>query len=225
MASKFEELIGRLDTVAKADCGDGDGGKKVAAAAADGNDKDKDKDKDKEGKGGEIAKSFEVTLADGTKAQAFDGTDALKALHAEHDILRGEVLKDNEQVLKAFDIVVGAIDQHRQTIVSQQAKLAEQDTIIKAMNAKLEQFGAAGVGRRTVLTVAEKLTPGLTVGAGAASGGGAQVTAGQVLMKAQSWATQGKMTFADAARVEAYQLRGLVAPQDIADRYPELLRA
>lgn len=211
MPGKFDELVAKLDTIQKADGAGKDtktGGDDKGATPAAGTEP--------------LAKAFEVTLPDGTKAQAFDGTDALKALHAEHDALRTEVTEGNDQLLKAFDIVVGALGQHQNTIADQSAKLAEQDTVIKALNSRLDAFGATGVGRRTVLTVAEKLTPGVTTGAGSP---GQQMSAGQVLMKAQNMAKKGTMSFPDAARVEAYQLRGLLAPDDILQNYPELTSA
>jgi hypothetical protein len=192
-----------------ADCDDAADDRKIEAAAKDG---EKQSDKDKDGE--TFGKAFKVKLEDGTETEAFDGTEMLKALHAEHEGLRQTVDTQQDDILKAFGMAVTTIRELR-------TQVAEQSTMLKALQGKVETMGAAGVGRRTMLTIAEKLSP--SAGVSGESTKSAGPTPGQVLMKAQFMARKGDLDWGLLPRIEAHQGRGSLAPDDLLQRYPELL--
>lgn len=226
--NEFAQLIADMETLQKAspgggaadpddkkNAGDGSGGdegagddKKIAAAADDGKDKS---DAEKE----TFGKAIEVTLADGSKAEAFDGTAMLKALHTEHEELRAGVDAGHGEILKAFGMAVDSI----RTL---QTKVGDQETIIKALQTKVDTLGNAGVGRRTLLTIAEKLSPSAGVGGGAAAAA-AGPTPNEVMAKAQFMVREGKLDAGQLPRLEAHQLRGMIAPPDLVARVPEIM--
>lgn len=224
--SDFAALLADLETLQKASgavCaddkkdigGDGDGDdkaddKKIAAAARDG-----EKHSDAEEKE-TFGKAFRVKLEDGTETEAFDGTQMLKALHAEHEGLRTVVESHEEDILKAFDLAIG-------TIRDLQTKVTEQDVLIKAMKTKVDTFGAAGVGRRTMLTIAEKLAPSAGITGGSEPARAAGPTASDVMAKAKFMAREGKLDPGQLPRLEAHQLRGMLGPDDLMKAFPELL--
>ena len=89
--SQFNELLAELETLAKAQPADGD--QKIAAAAAEGgagapDDEDDEGEADPAAGNGEpdgdegkpMAKSFRVTMPDGTEQEAVDGTALVKSL-------------------------------------------------------------------------------------------------------------------------------------------------
>jgi hypothetical protein len=126
----FAALLDDLETLQKAsapskeDEGKGDD-KKIAAAAAD-----CDKDGDKDDKGEEFGKAFKVTLADGTEAEAFDGTAMLKALHTEHTKLAEVVEAQRADMQKAMEILVAVAKDQRKTI-------ADQADLLKALGSNV----------------------------------------------------------------------------------------
>jgi len=220
----FAALLADLETLQKAS---GPDDKKPVAEDPDdkGDDKKIEAAADNGKKQGEVdeketfGKAFKVKLEDGSEAEAFDGTAMLKALHAEHEGLRSAVESREEDILKAFDMAVG-------TIRDLQSKVAEQDTLIKALKNKVDTIGAAGVGRRTMLTIAEKLSPSAGVTGGQPGGGqsGSEgPSAKQVMMKAQFMARKGELDWGALPRIEAHQARGSIAPEDLLARFPELL--
>lgn len=195
---------------AKSDSGDD---KKIEAAAKDG-EKESDKEKDET-----FGKAFKVKLEDGTETEAFDGTAMLKALHAENELLRSTMNDRDAELAKAMDIIVGVLGEQREYDAAQTKQLAAQDAIIKALQAKVETIGSAGVGRRTMLAIAEKLTPGT----GPAADEPKKASGAQVMMKAMFMAREGKLDWGSIPRIEAFQGRGELAPPDLIGRYPELL--
>jgi hypothetical protein len=186
--------------------------KKIEAAAKDG---------DKRSEAETFGKAFRVKLEDGTETEAFDGTEMLRALHAEHEGLADRVAGQQEDILKAFDLAVVTIREQREELAALKAKTAEQGTLLKSLGDKVSTIGAAGVGRRTVLAIAEKLSPSAGI-TGAASETSAP-TPNQVLMKAQFMARNNKLDWSQLPRIEAHQGRGALAPDDLLQRYPELL--
>lgn len=210
--SEFKALIGelqtQLDTFAKAGapCDDGkaDDKKIVAAAGKEGEKAEKEGD----GDGDEtFGKAFKVTLADGSEAEAFDGTAMLKALMLEN----GELKESMGDFQKAFASAVDVIKQMRDA-------MTEQATMLKALQTTVGTLSAAPAGRRTMVTIAEKLTPG-TPGAGEA----AKPTAHGVMMKASQMCRSGALGWEALPRIEAFQGRGQLAPPDLLARFPELL--
>jgi hypothetical protein len=220
--SEFKALLAELGTMQKALGGDKDD-KAVLAAAGD------DKTKaaaaaagEGDGKGGEggagdgdaddemFGKAMEITLADGTKTSAFDGTKVLTALQAENAELRDQM----GDMQKAFEAVVGVVK-------AQQGTIADQGTMLKAMQTSLGKVTSEGTGRRTMISIAEKLTPGTAAAAGGATEW--KPTASTVMTKAQQMCRKGDLGWEALPRIEAFQGRGMVAPPDLMARFPELL--
>ncbi len=154
-ATEFEKLIGELDTLQKAiPAEDGTGDAKIQAAAGNGGEGDPDNKKgataegdgtgdgDGDDKGDGMAKAMDVTLADGTKIKAVDGTEMVKALT---DRIDGTEL-----------VFIKAMGQAVDLIKSQAAKLTAQGEMIKSLQADFAKISAAPSGRKTLLTVHEK---------------------------------------------------------------------
>lgn len=212
----FSALLDELDTMSKAMTADGDKGdkkiKKAAkdgAAAGDGEVEGEDEDEvegEGEGDGEAFGKAFEVTLRDGTKVQAFDGTEMMKALHSENVALKG-----------ANDALNGSVTQLGAGLTQAVALIKGQGEMIKSLQETVGKLGGQGTGRRAIVNVHEKTA----VGGGA--GGDNKPTARDVMQKAQTLFSEGKMSGGDYARIEAHQGRGVICPPDIAARYPGLV--
>ena len=225
--SEFAKLLGDLEEFQKARPapeddeddkkgakGDKEGkadDKKIEAAAKDG---EKEGDCDKDGE--PFGKAFKIKLEDGTETEAFDGTAMLKALHTENEVLRATITDQNNDLMKAMEIVVGELGKLR-------AADAARETVLKALQTRFDALTTAGTGRRTMLTIAEKLTPMQGTPSAGATQHDDKPTAPQVMMKAQFMAREGKLPIGQTVRIEAYQGRGMLAPPDLLARYPELL--
>ncbi len=202
--SKFDELLGELETLAKAQPA-GEGDEKIVAAAADGGgqgsgEPDGDEDADAgmgDGDGDEgkpMAKSFEVTLADGTKVQAQDGTELVKALQ--------ERIEGTETVLaKALETAVGLIK--------------SQGEQIAALAGKVKAMGGEGKGRKAVLSVVEKPAAG---GDMAKSTDEQGMKPEEFMAKALDAQKLGRLTGIEVATAEAYLNRGQPVPASIIER-------
>lgn len=151
----FDKLMAELaqattdqETLSKAlPADDGKDDDKIQAAADDGANADAD---DKSGDGGSakdkddkpMAKSFEVTMPDGTKVQAEDGTELVKSLTARLDKSEGEMVKALHGVL---------------SLVKGQAEMIKsQGDLINSLNERLGKVAGEGRGRKAVVTVTEK---------------------------------------------------------------------
>lgn len=155
--SKFQELVGELEgevnALAKAlPADDGDGDEKIAAAAAEGGSQgghvepDGDEPK-KEGEGDDapMAKSFEVTLADGSKASALDATDLIKSMQTEIQGL-GAKLAEQDTLAKSMESLVGLVK--------------TQNTMIKSLSDRVQSLAGEGRGRKSIVTIQEKPAAG-----------------------------------------------------------------
>src|SRR5258708_16977497 len=116
-------LLDELDIMVKAQpaAGSADDDKKIAAAAADGDGKvegadadpdkdgDGDGDNDGDGDGKGMAKSFKITLADGSEAEAVDGAPMIKSLGDKLDLTEATMLKALGQtmaIIKGQDAMI-----------------------------------------------------------------------------------------------------------------------
>lgn len=142
----FQALLGELDTMTKAipAAGVADD-KKIQAAAG------VDDDKNKEGEGEEgiggaapLAKSMQVTLADGTVIEAEDGTELVKSLFARVD-------GQEDLMVKALG---GAIN----LIKVQGEQLAATNALVKSLQIDLAKLGNQGAGRKTMVSVHEQVS-------------------------------------------------------------------
>ena len=196
--NQFDSLVGELGDLLKAATAekDGKGDETIKKAAEDGEEGGEDGGED-EDEGESFGKAFSVTLPDGTVQEAYDGTVMLKALHTENLGLRADLGRAGEALTGAVGV-----------IRAMQKTQGEQGTLLKSLSAQVAAMGTQGAGRRAVLSINDK--PGAGSG-----GGGAKVTAGDVMAKSMALFTEGKLTGADIARVEAAHGRGQLGPADV----------
>jgi hypothetical protein len=146
----FDKLlveIGEVEALHKAmgDDADGEGDDtKIKDAAEDGNaDADDDGKNDVTGDDDDgeapMGKSFQVTLADGTKVDAYDGEELMKSLIERVGANEGQMLKALGGAIKL---------------------IKSQGELIKSLQNKVQEFGSAGKGRKAVLTIHDKKPAG-----------------------------------------------------------------
>jgi hypothetical protein len=139
----FETLLGELETMTKAlPAADVADDKKIQAAA-DGNGED-DENKDGKAAGGEMTKSLQVTLADGTVIEAEDGTELVKSLM--------------DQVGKQEDMMVKALGGTLNIVKAQGEQLKAQGELIKSLQSKVEAMGSQGAGRKSIVDVHQQVS-------------------------------------------------------------------
>jgi len=182
--SQFEKLLADLgsaqaetDTLAKSlPAEDGKDDKKIQAAAADGGaggdgeggDADKDggnADGDKDGDGKPLAKSFKVTLADGTEVDAEDGTALVKSLSERLDATEGMFAKVMGQ---AVDLI------------------KSQGAIIKSQGDQIAKLAGEGRGRKTMVSITEKAPAGGEKTLAKSDGGSGSISQEEFMLKANA---------------------------------------
>lgn len=147
----------------------------------------------KEGEGDEpMGKSFDLTLDDGTKVEAFDATELLKALGARQDGVE-------TALTKALEITVGTIK--------------TQGDMIKSLQADVTRLAASGRGRKTAVTINDKVDP-----ASLAKSEPTGMSPGEFMAKALTLQEAGKLTGLEVSRAESYLNRGLEIPADIRSK-------
>lgn len=167
-----------------------------AGAGGEGNQDQADADPDDE-EGETFGKSFEVVLADGTRAQALDGTAMMKALHTENVALRAQQ-SELGQVVRSMGLL----------IKSMHGQQADSNKLIKSLSAQVSKLGNSGAGRKAVLHVQEK--------GNATPAAPAAPNQNDIMAKAQSLLAQGKLTGGDVNRVFTHTSRGLGVPSEFA---------
>lgn len=143
----------------------------------------------KEGEEAPMGKSFDLTLDDGTKVEAFDATELLKALGARQDGVE-------TALTKALTITVDTIK--------------TQGDMIKSLQADVTRLANAGRGRKTAVTLVDKVDP-----ASLAKSEPTGMSPGEFMAKALTLQEQGKLSGLDVARAESYLNRGIEIPADI----------
>jgi hypothetical protein len=209
--SQFEKLMGELsqlgtdqETMTKAlPADDGKDEEKIQAAAAesgldgDGDADDMggepDGDEDDEGKPA-MAKSFKFTLEDGTEVEAQDGSELVKSL-------QDRVEKNEGEMFKALETAVGLIK--------------GQGDLIKSMQDQIKKLGGEGRGRKAVVSVVEKPSPGEGVMAKSEPAG---MSHDQFFAKALTAQREGRISGTDIAIAESCLNRGEAIPQNIVQR-------
>lgn len=222
----FEDLLGKLNEVATlakalpADAGDGDD-KKIQAAAADGadgddgegagaegaDDADDEDDKDEEGGDKPLAKSFMLSLEDGTQMEAFDGTDMIKSLTDRLELSETALKTNEEQVLKSLNVAVDLIS-------AQSVQLKEQGVLIKSLQGKVSELAKSGRGRTSTLTVAEKPNLETSLAKSQPAGMGRE----EVLAKSLSAMKSGRITGLEAAGIENRLNMGIAIEPELISR-------
>lgn len=193
----FDKLMAELqqaatdqDTLAKAlPTDDGKDDEAIQAAAGEGDEAGKSGDAaDADDKSGgddkPMAKSFEVTLADGTKVQAEDGTELVKSLTARLDKSEADMAK-----------VAGAVV----------ALVKGQAALIKSLGDQVTKLSNAGRGRKTVVTVTEKKDGGEPL----AKSDGAGMTVETFLAKSQSAFDAKKITGVELTTIDVAARMGV----------------
>jgi len=153
--SQFDKLLGELNTLTaeQADmtkalpADDGKDDAKIQAAAEDGGGEEGAQDGADEDEGDEnnepMGKSLgEVTLPDGTKAEAVDGTELVKSLIEQIGEIKTGAEATETKMAKALEGAVGLIK--------------SQGEMIKSLTESVKKLSNEGRGRKTVLTVTEK---------------------------------------------------------------------
>mgnify|MGYP000308300592 CR=1 FL=1 len=215
--SQFDKLMSELgsiqadqETMTKAlPADDGKDEKKIQAAAEDGglgdggaddaggkSDVDAD-DKD----GAPMAKSFKMTLEDGTEVEAMDGTELVKALSA-----RVEVMEQNEgQMTKALESAVALIGGQRD--------------LIKSLAARVEKLSGEGRGRKAVVSISEKAdTTAAATSQMAKSLTPDGMTPETFFAKALDAQKAGRITATDISVAETYLNKGQAIPASLVSR-------
>jgi len=151
-----------------------------------------------------LGKSVAVTLPDGSVGEAFDASVMLKSLDTQIGNLKAEVAAlravneaAGNELAKSF-AVAGTLTQ----------LVTRQGAMLKSLRADFDRVAAAPVGRKVVLNLHEKVN-------GTAPASPAPATSDDVMAKAMTAMTDGKLTAADICRLEAYRNRGLAPPPEI----------
>lgn len=203
--SQFDQLMAELgqlgqdhETMAKALPADsGADEAKIQAAAAEGgaaNEKKPGEGEGGEGEGGEtVAKSFSLTLEDGTTVEAFDGEAMVKALTARIDA-------NETATIAALNQAVGLIK--------------GQATMLKSMGEKLQALSNGGAGRKAVLSIIDKPLVKSVQQQEQPAG----MTTDQFFAKAHAAQKEGRITGGDIALAETLLNRGEQIPAHIVQR-------
>lgn len=146
----------------------------------------------KEGDDEPMGKSFDLTLDDGTKVEAFDATELLKALGARQDGVE-------TALTKALSITIDTIK--------------SQGDLIKSLQADVTRLANAGRGRKTAVTLVDKVDP-----ASLAKSEPTGMAPAEFMAKALSLQEQGKLSGLDVSRAESYLNRGMDIPADIRSK-------
>lgn len=177
--SAFQKLALELETLAKAlPAEDGKDDKKIQAAAADGGGGDggEKTGDDPDDKDDPMAKSFEITLADGSKTQAVDGTELVKSLVARIDVVEKARQETEVEMAKSLGMAV--------TLIKSQSEM------VKSLQAKVDTLSATGTGRKAVVAIHEKTAS--TLAKSEQQEG--QMTNGEFLAKSESAFNAGKIS-------------------------------
>lgn len=203
--TQFDLLCGELDTMAKAlPAETGEDDTQIQAAANEGGDGGGD-DMDEDGKskakaeGEPMAKSFEVTLPGGERAEAIDATEVIKSLQ--------------EQVVGLEGTMAKALGSAVELLKKQGENLAAQSTMVKSLNEQVAALRGEGRGRKAVVAITEK--PGATSLAKSDPDG---VTPEVFMVKAMEAFNAKRLTGTEVAVAEACINRGQQVPAHIVSR-------
>ena len=173
--------------------------KKVMAAAADGDADDEggpaDGDADDKPM---MGKSMTVEI-DGKQVEAVDGTELVKSLMGQVEQLGGKLTASEDKLAKALTETLGVVK--------------SQGAVIKSLQESVARLASAGRGRKSAVVVHE---PGTDLSK--SQPGGEAVNNNQIMAKALSAQTAGRLSSVDVARVESYINMGAAVPAEILSR-------
>ncbi|SAL02533.1 hypothetical protein AWB80_08384 [Caballeronia pedi] len=154
--SLLEELEGEHEAMAKAlPADDGKDDDKIQAAAGEGGGEGGEGKGEGEGAGegdegkgekeGELpfGKSMQMTDAEGNVIEAFDGTELVKSLMDDVAAMKTQFGETEGQMAKALESTLGLVK--------------SQGALIKSLQEQVLKLGGEGRGRKTVVTVTEKV--------------------------------------------------------------------
>lgn len=204
--SKFQELLAQLnaeqeaqDTLAKALPQDSQDDETIQAAAEEGQgegDGEGDGEGEGEGEGeGDDSLTKSLTLADGE--EVLDATEMLKSMQAD--------LTEHGEVLAK------ALPQVLQLMQGQSKMIQQQGELIKSMQTRIDQLAGQGRGRKTVVTVQEKLPAGETTLAKSQPEG---ITPQEFMLKANNAFDKGVITGTQLTTIDVAVREGKVASLD-----------
>lgn len=204
--SKFQELLAQLnaeqeaqDTLAKALPQDSQDDETIQAAAEEGQGEGEGEGDDEgegEGEGeGESSLTKSLTLADGE--EVLDATEMLKSMQAD--------LTEHGEVLAK------ALPQVLQLMQGQSKMIQQQGELIKSMQTRIDQLAGQGRGRKTVVTVQEKLPAGETTLAKSQPEG---ITPQEFMLKANNAFDKGVITGTQLTTIDVAVREGKVASLD-----------
>jgi len=146
-----------------------------------------------------LTKSFDVTLPDGTEAQAIDGDALIKSFQGQIQDMRLE---------------------HQQAMTQIATALSRSTKLIKAMReqnqalaSQVTALGQSGRGRKAVVSIHEKPMVGDHSLAKAEG-----ISTSDLMAKALSAQKAGRLTGVQVAEIDAYVARGIPVPQSLIAR-------
>lgn len=153
-----------------------------------------------------IAKSFRLTLDDGTEMEAFDGAELIKSLNERVQAAESAQKRNETQVLKSLNAAIDLIS-------AQSVQMKDQGELIKSLQAKVEALGKTGRGRVSVLTVAEKPQLETVAKSQPATMGGEELIA-----KALGAMKAGRITGLEASGIENRIRMGIAVDPELVAR-------
>jgi hypothetical protein len=144
-----------------------------------------------------MAKSFKLTLEDGTEIEAQDGAEMVKALG---DRLTSTETNMAKALGRAIDLIKGQAD------------------MMKSMQTQMAKLAGEGRGRKAVLSVVEKPAPGAAATTMAKSLAPEGMTPDVFFTKALAAQKEGRISGSDIAVAEASINRGEQVPAHIVQR-------
>jgi hypothetical protein len=203
LLSEIQELSSEQETMSKALPAEDGKDDKIQAAAADGGDMDGAGNGEGDGatddgaglgEGEQMGKSLgTVTLADGSQVEGIDGTELVKSL-----MTRVETSED--QMHKALEGALGLIK--------------SQSAMLKSLTEQVGKLSNAGRGRKTAVTVHDKVGAGATMAKSEPSG----MKPEEFLSKALSAQAAGRIRGHEVAMIENYVNRGMTVPEALVNK-------
>lgn len=190
----FEQLLNDLEVLRKSQAIDEEGqegAEKIIAAAADGEGEGNPDAKKDDGE--QFGKSM-TAIIDGQEQEVIDGTEFVKALHADVESIKASRETENGQLAKAM--------------TSMTEMLGEQGKLIKSLQDQIAALSNSGAGRKSTLgatdaDLTKSMTPPADIGRDA------------ILAKCEAAMSAGKLTGMDVSIAEAALNRGMQVPGHI----------
>lgn len=207
----IQTLDAEQETMTKAlPAGDGKDDTNIQAAAEEGGDMEGKEDGDEDGEGSDGANGDEqplgkslgtVTLENGEKVDAVDGTEMMKSLMADMALLKTANVTRDEQVMKALEGAVGLVK--------------SQATMLKSLQAQVAKLGGEGRGRKTVVSIAEKRAV-----TGSNEGGGQEqgMTADTFMAKSHEAWSAGRITGKDLTVIDVSLRQNIAIDQGLLSK-------